>query len=148
LSRCLGEFFTHLRPTDYLALLSFLPRTPALDQAVKALREQLASRLSCATMLGFGPRYLHSIGQLYKGGPDAGLFLLFTNEEPQDLPIPGEPFTFGILKQAQALGDFQAMQQRGRRILRVRLRGNVEHAFAQCAAAIEEGLAPVAQRSR
>ena len=92
-------------------------------------------------MVGFGPRYLHSTGQLYKGGPDAGLFLLLTADDNVDLPIPGEPFTFSVLKHAQALGDFAAMQERGRRILRVHLRGNLEHASRQLLSTIDEALA-------
>ena len=134
LSQCLAEFFHRVRPGDYVAVLSFLPRTAGLDETVQELRRTLALRLGCASMAGFGPRYLHSTGQLYKGGPDAGLFVLLTADEPHDLPIPGSRFTFGILKQAQALGDFQAMQQRGRRILRLHLAGDPERAAARLVA--------------
>lgn len=141
LAQCLSDFFTRLRPSDYIALLSFLPRTPALDGAMAGLRRRLGERLGRATMLGFGPRYLHSTGQLYKGGPDAGLFLLFTGDEPEDLPIPGEPFSFGVLKHAQALGDFQAMQERGRRILRIHLRGHLDQTMGALTRALES--APV-----
>ncbi|MBI4341914.1 MAG: glucose-6-phosphate isomerase [Candidatus Omnitrophica bacterium] len=145
-TECLGEFFRQLRPSDYVAILSFLPRTPTLDQAVHALRESLAKRLRQATMLGIGPRYLHSTGQLYKGGPDGGLFLLLTAEEPDDLPIPGERFSFSVLKQAQALGDFQAMQQKGRRILHIHFRGNAHHTVQRLLSALEEATATVARR--
>ena len=138
LNQCLSEFFQRLRPSDYIALLSFLSRTASRDGALQALRGRIASRSGHATILQFGPRYLHSTGQLYKGGPDAGVFLLFTADEHEDLPIPGEPFTFSVLKQAQALGDFQAMQQRGRRILRMHLRGNVEAAVQKCLSAVDE----------
>ena len=124
LSACLAAFFQQRRPRDYVALLSFLPRTPALDRTLHDLRQRLGERLSAPTALQFGPRYLHSTGQLFKGGPDAGLFVLLTSDEREDLPIPGQPYTFGTLKRAQALGDFQAMQQKGRRILRVHLRGD------------------------
>jgi hypothetical protein len=96
--------------------------------------------------VGFGPRYLHSTGQLYKGGPDAAIFLELTADEMSDLPIPGEPFTFGVLKQAQALGDFQAMQQKGRRILRVHLHGDTERSMQQLARAVEEALKVAAPR--
>lgn len=141
LAQCLGAFFRRRRPTDYVALLSFLPRTDALDHAVVALRERLAARSGAATMLGFGPRYLHSTGQLYKGGPDGGLFLLLTAEEPEDLPIPGEPHTFGVLKRAQAVGDFEALRQRGRRILRLHLRGDLGRAMEQLARALDAAAA-------
>ena len=138
--RCLSAFFRQRREGDYVALLSFLPRAAALDGATQALREHLGARLGAATMLQFGPRYLHSTGQLYKGGPDRGLFLLFTADEREDLPIPGEHYTFGILKRAQALGDFGAMRDHGRRILRIHLRGNPDRAMQQLAARIDEAL--------
>jgi hypothetical protein len=75
-----------------------------------------------ATTVGYGPRYLHSTGQLHKGGPNTGVFLQLVGDDPDDLPIPGEKFTFGVLKQAQALGDFQALRNHGRRVLRVQAR--------------------------
>jgi hypothetical protein len=145
LAQSLNDLFRQLRPREYVALLSFLPREPRLDEALIALRQRLGQQLPRhATTLGFGPRYLHSTGQLYKGGPDAGVFLLFTGAEREDLPIPGQPYTFGTLKQAQALGDFQAMQQRGRRILRVHIHGNPEVALWRLGQAIDEATAQVA----
>ncbi len=146
LTQCLSDFFRQRQAGDYIALLSFLPRTTALDCAAVALRERLGERLGRATMLGFGPRYLHSTGQLYKGGPDAGLFLLLTAEEHEDLPIPGEPFTFGVLKQAQALGDFQSMQQKGRRILRIHLGGSLERSLERLASTLDDAIAALARR--
>ena len=145
LSQCLREFFQRMRPREYAVVLSFLPRTATLDEAARVLRNALGKRLGCATMLGFGPRYLHSTGQLYKGGPDNALFLQFTAEEERDLPIPGERFTFGVLKQAQALGDFQAMQQRGRRILRVHLRRDPERVIQRVAGSLDEAIARLAR---
>ena len=109
------------REGDYLALLSFLPRTPEIDQAVESFRMQLAQRLPIATTLGYGPRYLHSSGQLHKGGSDRGLFLVLTADDPVDVAIPGKPYTFRVLKQAQALGDVQALIAHQRRVLRVQL---------------------------
>jgi hypothetical protein len=131
LSQALSAWLQQARNGDYVALLSFLPRTPALDAAVADLRKRLAGAANAATMVGFGPRYLHSTGQLYKGGPDRAIFLLLTADEPNDLPIPGEPFTFSILKHAQALGDDQAMRQKGRRLLRLHLKGNLDKAAQQ-----------------
>jgi hypothetical protein len=74
-----------------------------------------------ATTVGFGPRYLHSTGQIHKGGADTGIFLLITCEDNEDVPIPGEKYSFGVLKTAQALGDYEALKQKGRRIRRVHL---------------------------
>jgi hypothetical protein len=138
LTQCLADWLLQARADDYVALLSFLPRTSRLDETVHALRRTIARVRRCATTVGFGPRYLHSTGQLYKGGPDAAVFLELTAEEPDDLPIPGEPFTFGVLKQAQALGDFHAMQQRGRRILRIHLGGDLERSMQRLLSAVEE----------
>jgi len=145
-SQGLAALFRQAHPTEYLALLSFVPRTPALDQAVHMIRTTIASGLGHATVLGFGPRYLHSTGQLFKGGPDTGVFLFLTAEESEDLAIPGEPLTFGVLKQAQALGDVQAMRQRGRRVLRVHLRGQLNRAAQQLISAIDQAIAVVARR--
>lgn len=145
-TQCLAEWSRQGRAGDYVAILSFLPRTARLDEAVHALRRQVARLRRCATTVGFGPRYLHSTGQLYKGGPDAALFLELTAEESADLPVPGEPFTFGVLKQAQALGDFQAMQQRGRRILRIHLSGDLERSMQRLARAFDEALKVTAPR--
>ena len=142
----LSSWLQRGHPTDYLAILSFWPRSSALDGAVQTIRTRLAQATGRATMLGFGPRYLHSTGQLFKGGPDAALFLLLTADDPIDLPIPGEPYTFGVLKQAQALGDFQAMQQKGRRILRIHLRGDLDHAVQQMMSAVNEAVASLAKR--
>ena len=141
LTQCLRELFRRVRPNDYVALLSFLPRTPSLDRTMQELRGWLAMQLGQATMVQFGPRYLHSTGQLYKGGPDAGVFLLFTAAERDDLPIPGARFTFGVLKHAQALGDFQAMAQRGRRLLHVHLRSEPGPAMRRVSDAIHDVVA-------
>ena len=124
LAQCLGDFFTRLRPSDYLALLSFLPRTSALDSAMAALRRRLGDRLGRATMLGFGPRYLHSMGQLFKGGPNRGVFIQITSDDPTDVLIPSAHYSFGILKKAQALGDFHALCRHSRRVIRCHLHGN------------------------
>jgi hypothetical protein len=97
-------------------------------------------------MLGFGPRYLHSTGQLYKGGPDNGLFLLLTSDETEDLEVPGERYTFGVLKHAQALGDYQAMRQRDRRILRIHLGRQPERAIVRLLGALEDDARAAAAR--
>lgn len=109
------------KPGDYLAILAYLPDTPEVSGALHSLRRQVAHRYGIATTAGFGPRYLHSTGQLHKGGPDSGLFLLLTADHRQDIPIPGRPFSFGTLADAQAAGDRQALQKLGRRIAWVHL---------------------------
>lgn len=137
----LATLLRQRRPHDYVTILSFLPRTKLLDRMLQELRNAIGERLRCATVLGIGPRYLHSTGQLYKGGPDQGVFLLITGDDPIDLPIPGASWTFGILKQAQALGDVQAMQQRGRRLLRLHLHGSLDGAAQQLRHVVDDAIA-------
>jgi glucose-6-phosphate isomerase len=107
---------------DYLALLAFLPPADGgFAGELEHIRHEVAIRTGCAATLGYGPRYLHSTGQLHKGGPNSGVFLIVSAEPTPDLPIPGEPFSFGILEQAQALGDFESLTRAGRRALHVHL---------------------------
>ncbi len=127
-----------LKPAEYVALLSFLPRTTVLDRAVEQLRQRLAEQTGRAVILGFGPRYLHSNGQLFKGGPDNGIFLQLTCDETEDLPIPGKPYTFGVLKFAQALGDYQALQQKGRRAARFHLGADPDAGLREIASAVAD----------
>ena len=139
----LREFIQQTRSGDYLAILSFLPRTRSLDAAVEALRARLAEVRGVATMLGHGPRYLHSTGQLHKGGPDRATFLFLTAEDPVDLAVPGKPYTFSVLKAAQALGDFQALKERRRRVLRLHLGRSPEQAMPRLLSLLD-GLAKYA----
>ncbi|MDQ3804190.1 MAG: transaldolase, partial [Acidobacteriota bacterium] len=106
---------------DYIALLNYIEETPEHDRLLRQVRTHLRDATRCATTTGYGPRFLHSTGQLHKGGPDSGVFLQITAADARDLEIPGEPFTFSVLKQAQALGDFRSLSTRGRRALRVDL---------------------------
>ncbi|MDX6553909.1 MAG: transaldolase / glucose-6-phosphate isomerase [Miltoncostaeaceae bacterium] len=110
-----------LGPGDYLALLAFCPPSPAADRALAGMRTAIRGRAGVATTVGYGPRFLHSTGQLHKGGPPSGSFVQLLSEDPVDLPVPGKPYTFGQLKRAQALGDADALVERGRRVLRVGL---------------------------
>ncbi|HEX9780180.1 MAG TPA: hypothetical protein VGB20_03100 [bacterium] len=142
LAGLLGSFLRQIRSGDYLALLSFLPQTASVSAAVRSLADRLGSRLGVAAFVQTGPRYLHSTGQLHKGGPEAGVFLELTGDDPSDLPIPGARYSFGVLKQAQAFGDFEALRQRGRRLLRVHLSGDPDAALARLARALEDALAP------
>ena len=110
-----------VRAGDYVALLAFIAPDAKYDSALNAIRLAIRDKYRVATTVGYGPRYLHSTGQLHKGGPNTGVFLQIVGDDPKDIPIPGERFSFGVLKQAQALGDFQALRNHGRRVLRVQL---------------------------
>ena len=93
-----------------------------------------------ATCLGFGPRFLHSTGQAYKGGPNTGVFLQITCDDAQDLPVPGQKYTFGVVKAAQARGDMQVLLERGRRALRIHLGADVSAGLAKLASAMSRAL--------
>lgn len=109
---------TLLQPGDYFGLLAYLPSDdPALHSILHSFRSAVAASTGCATMLGYGPRYLHSTGQLHKGGPNTGVFVIVTADPAQDLAIPGELFSFGVLERAQAAGDFNSLARAGRRVL-------------------------------
>jgi transaldolase/glucose-6-phosphate isomerase len=114
--------FTALaREGDYVAINAYLPRNPRMHASLQALRARILKAAGRATTLGFGPRFLHSTGQLHKGGPKEGLFLQITRRPPTDLEIPGQNMTFGTLERAQALGDLEALLARGRRAIRIHL---------------------------
>ena len=115
----LDQFLTAIRPGDYLALMAYLPPTPENDRRLAAVRAKLRDRLKVATTLGYGPRFLHSTGQLHKGGPPVGHFLQITERAAQDVSIPGAPYTFGQLEAAQAEGDLRALRGRGRPAIRI-----------------------------
>jgi glucose-6-phosphate isomerase len=106
---------------DYVAVLAFLNASESLGRAFDALRSAIFERTGSATTLGFGPRYLHSTGQLHKGGPNTGIFVLLTADPEKDVAVPGERYSFGTLELAQALGDFDALESTGRRALHVHL---------------------------
>jgi hypothetical protein len=128
-------------PGDYVALTEYFPETPERDRLIAQIRETIASELHVATTTGYGPRFLHSTGQLHKGGADNGVFLQLTADDPIDLKIPGEPFTFATLARAQALGDFQSLASRGRRALRVHLGNDIDRGLAWLASAVKEAVA-------
>src|SRR5438552_9117004 len=109
------------RPGDYFAILAYLPPTTDNAARLQAVRATWARDLGCATTLGFGPRYLHSTGQLHKGGPNTGLFLVVTADDAEDADIPEMGTTFGRLKRAQARRDIRALMARGRRVAHVHL---------------------------
>jgi transaldolase/glucose-6-phosphate isomerase len=125
---------------DYVALLAYIDRNPAHTEALQRMRLKIRDRTRAATCLGFGPRFLHSTGQAYKGGPNSGVFLQITCEDGADLAVPGQAYTFGVVKAAQARGDFDVLAERGRRLLRVHLPANVETGLAALGHAIEQAL--------
>jgi transaldolase/glucose-6-phosphate isomerase len=110
---------------DYAALLAYIEMTEAHRAVLQKIRLAIRNRKKVATVLGFGPRFLHSTGQAYKGGPNSGVFLQITADDGEDLPVPGQKYTFGVVKAAQARGDFAVLAQRGRRALRVHLGADV-----------------------
>jgi transaldolase/glucose-6-phosphate isomerase len=120
-SGSISELLASAQDGDYLAILAYVQQTPEMDQALSDLRQAVMNRHGIATTLGYGPRFLHSTGQLHKGGPKTGLFLQLTAIHEEDLSIPGEPYTFGVLADAQALGDLQTLQVLGRRVARIHL---------------------------
>lgn len=125
---------------DYFAQNVYIEHNEAHTRALQSVRELVLDKRHVATTLGFGPRFLHSTGQLHKGGPNSGVFLQITSDDAQDVPIPGDKYTFSVLKQAQALGDFVALSNRDRRLLRVHLPADVESGLAKLEKAIKEAL--------
>jgi len=109
----------------------------AIEWRVEAARASVRDRLRVATCLEFGPRYLHSTGQAYKGGPNSGVFVLITCDDADDVPVPGRRYSFGVVKAAQALGDLQVLRERGRRAVRVHLGSDVKAGLALLRRAIE-----------
>ena len=129
-----------VRPGDYVALLAYLERSPDHAVALTGSRAAIRDAKRVATCLGFGPRFLHSTGQAYKGGPNTGVFLQITADNAADLPIPGRRFSFATVLAAQARGDFDVLAERGRRALRVHLRGDVKVGLARLDTAIRQAL--------
>lgn len=131
------NFLAQFRPGDYVALQAYVPPTPETEAALQRLRRQLRDRYRAATTVGYGPRFLHSTGQLHKGDAGNGLFIQFTSDPVQDIPIPDEAgrpessMTFGVLKMAQALGDGRALQEAGRRFIRFHLGTDVAGGLAE-----------------
>ena len=124
----------------YVALLAYIDRNPAHVEALQRMRRMIRDRTRAATCVGFGPRFLHSTGQAYKGGPNSGVFLQITHEPAEDVPVPGQSYSFGVVEAAQARGDFDVLAERGRRLLRVHLPRDVDAGLQTLARALEEAL--------
>lgn len=136
----LRAHLAQLKPNDYFAVLGFIQRDREHEKTMQELRHAVRNKKRVATCLGFGPRFLHSTGQDYKGGPNTGVFLQITADHAEDLEIPGQKYTFGIVIDAQAAGDLSVLQQRGRRALRAHLGEDVEAGLKLLAAAVEKAL--------
>ncbi|MDR3749996.1 MAG: bifunctional transaldolase/phosoglucose isomerase [Terracidiphilus sp.] len=126
---------------DYFAALAFLPMFPAHEAAIQGFRHKVRDRKKVATCLGFGPRFLHSTGQDYKGGPNTGVFLQITADDAFDVEIPGQKYSFGVVIAAQAAGDLAVLEARGRRALRVHLGPDVASGLKTLSAAFDQALA-------
>ena len=125
---------------DYAALLAYIERSPAHIDVMQRLRRMIRDRTKAATCLGFGPRFLHSTGQAYKGGPNSGVFLQITCDDAEDLPVPGQTYTFGVVKAAQARGDFEVLAERGRRAVRAHISGDLDAGLDRLSQAVEQAL--------
>jgi len=132
---------SRLEPGQYFGVNAYLDRSPDKDAKLQRIRLLVRDRLRVATTLGYGPRFLHSTGQLHKGGPNTGLFLQITAADDPDIPVPGQKATFGQIKQFQAQGDFEVLCDRERRVLWVHIEADASEALDRLAAAVEEALA-------
>jgi transaldolase/glucose-6-phosphate isomerase len=125
---------------DYFAVLAFIEMNDEHERELLEMRHAVRDAKRVATCLGFGPRFLHSTGQAYKGGPNTGVFLEITAEDASDLAVPGQRYTFGVVKAAQARGDFEVLAARKRRLLRVHLQKDVAAGLARLRKALTEAL--------
>jgi len=131
----LADFLGHLSSdtSRYLAIMAYVPPSAQVSAALNALRNRLRQKVKSAVTLGYGPRFLHSTGQLHKGGKNLGAFIQLTHTPAPDVSIPGEPYSFGVLIAAQAMGDYNALQERGRQLVRIHLTGNAADAITALA---------------
>jgi hypothetical protein len=136
----LAAHLKRLKAGDYFALLAYIERNARHADALQDIRRRIRDRYHVATCLGFGPRFLHSTGQAYKGGPNSGVFLQITCDDAADVSVPGGKYTFGVVKAAQARGDFDVLAQRGRRALRVHIGSHVAGGLTVVGNAIREAL--------
>ena len=130
-----------LQVNDYFALLAYVEMNDAHEQILQTARHAVRDSKRVATCLGFGPRFLHSTGQAYKGGPNTGVFVQITCDDRADLQVPEQKYTFGTVKAAQARGDFEVLAERGRRALRVHLGADVTEGLRRFEAEIKRALA-------
>ena len=136
----LRAHLNRLQAGDYFGLLGYIQMDDANEAQLQAIRHAVRNKKRVATCLGFGPRFLHSTGQAYKGGPNSGVFLQITCEDAADLPVPGQKYTFGVVKAAQARGDFAVLAERNRRALRVHLGSDVAAGLKKLQEAVQQAL--------
>jgi transaldolase/glucose-6-phosphate isomerase len=139
LSGYLKSHFGRVHAGDYVALLAYIQRDEAHTRALTAMRTRIRDKTRAATCLGFGPRFQHSTGQAYKGGPNSGVFLQITCDDPADIDVPGHSYSFGVVKAAQASGDLDVLVERGRRALRIHLK-DADAGLAELARAVDAAL--------
>ena len=141
LADVLKAHLSRLKAGDYFGVLGYITMNPANENSLQVIRHAVRDKKKVATVLGFGPRFLHSTGQAYKGGPNSGVFLQITCDDAKDLQVPGQKYTFGIVKAAQARGDFAVLAERGRRALRVHLGKNLKSGLASLTKALQKAIA-------
>jgi glucose-6-phosphate isomerase/transaldolase/glucose-6-phosphate isomerase len=134
------ELLDRAKRGAYFAIMAYTTRTAGSQAAIAAIRTAVRDRTKIATTAGYGPRFLHSTGQLHKGGPKTGLFLQIVQDDSKDVPIPGQPYTFSILKQAQSLGDLQSLSSRRLPVLRVTLGRDAAAGWKALAAAVKSAV--------
>ena len=140
LNEILKTHLSRIGAGDYFAVLGYIPMNAQNEKALQTIRVSVRDAKKVATCMGFGPRFLHSTGQAYKGGPNSGVFLQITCDDASDLAIPGQKYTFGVVKAAQARGDFAVLAERGRRALRVHLGKNLKSGLNALAKAVSQSL--------
>jgi len=140
LAQVVAAHLARVRSGDYVAINAYVERTPAIHDCFQRIRAIVRDVKRVATTLGYGPRFLHSTGQLHKGGPDTGVFIQVTSGEGPDLDVPGEPYSFGVLVAAQAMGDMKSLSARNRRVIRVHLGRDVEGGVRRIREAVEGAL--------
>ena len=137
----LKKHLDRIKAGDYFGVLGYVPMNDANDKTMQSLRMGIRDKKKVATVLGFGPRFLHSTGQAYKGGPNSGVFLQITHDHANDIAVPDQKYTFGVVQAAQARGDFAVLAERGRRALRVHLGPDVNAGLTKLAAAVKQSIA-------
>jgi transaldolase/glucose-6-phosphate isomerase len=136
----LGAHLSRLEAGDYLALLAYVEMNDSHEASLQRLRMSVRAHTRNATCVGFGPRFLHSTGQVHKGGPNTGVFLQITCDDQHDIEVPGRSYTFGAVKAAQARGDLAVLGDRGRRVLKLHLTGNVREGLDRIAEVVRHVL--------
>jgi transaldolase / glucose-6-phosphate isomerase len=140
-NEALQKFLEQSQPGNYVALMAYMTENAETEQTLQTMRLLIRDRLRIATTVGYGPRFLHSTGQYHKGGPNTGLFLQIVSQNQQDVPIPGESYSFGMFKQAQALGDLQSLIQHGRRVQQIELSEDINRGMTVLEEVEEHALA-------